>query len=72
MLDAVQKFLDSIGLERIRDWIKSNFVNKTTKVNGKALSSDISLTASDVGAITQVELDASIQSAIQDSWASSY
>lgn len=72
MLDAVQKFLDSIGLERIRDWIKSNFVNKTTKVNGKALSSDILLTASDVGAITQAELDASIQSAIQDSWASSY
>lgn len=72
MSSVVQKFLDGIGLERIRDWIKSNFVNKTTKVNGKALSSDISLTASDVGAITQVELDASIQSAIQDTWSSSY
>lgn len=72
MSSVVQKFLDGIGLERIRDWIKNNFVNKTTKVNGKALSTDISLTASDVGAITQAELDASIQSAIQDSWASSY
>lgn len=35
----------------------SEYVPKTTTVNGKALSSDVSLTASDVGAISDAPID---------------
>lgn len=49
------KFLDLTGLTqfktKIQAWANGLFVPNTRKVNGKALSSDITLTASDVSAI---------------------
>lgn len=49
------KFLDLTGLgyaiEKIQTWATNLFVSKTRKVNGKALSADITLTATDVSAI---------------------
>lgn len=49
------KFLDLTGLtqfkSKIQEWVNGAFVPKTRKVNNKPLSSDITLSASDVGAI---------------------
>lgn len=45
------KYLDDNGLLYFWQQIKTKFVPTTRKVNNKALSSDISLTASDVGAL---------------------
>lgn len=49
------KFLDLSGLgytiEKIKTWATNSFVSKTRTVNGKALSTDITLTAADVNAI---------------------
>lgn len=47
-------------------------VPSTRKINGKALTSDISLTATDVGAVTPTQMNTAIQSAILDSWSASY
>lgn len=48
-------FLNSTGVkhltEKIKEWAAGKFVDKTRKVNGKALSADITLSATDVGAI---------------------
>ena len=44
------KYLDDNGLLYFWQKIKNTFVPSTRKVNNKALSTDISLTASDVGA----------------------
>lgn len=44
------KYLDNTGLSYLWGKIKSLFVPQTRTVNGKALSSDITLTAEDVGA----------------------
>ncbi len=45
-LDKLSKFLSSL-----QSWAGDNFVPLTRKVNNKELSSDITLTASDVGAL---------------------
>lgn len=49
------KFLDLTGLtqfkNKIQEWANGAFVTKTRKVNNKPLSGDITLSASDVGAI---------------------
>lgn len=49
------KFLDLTGLgqflTKVKEWANGQFVVKTRKVNGKALSADITLSASDVSAI---------------------
>lgn len=47
-------------------------VPSTRKVNGHALTSDITLSAADVGAPTTAQMTAAIQSAILDSWSASY
>lgn len=44
------KYLDNTGLSYLWGKIKALFVPQTRTVNGKALSSDITLTAEDVGA----------------------
>lgn len=48
-------FLNQTGVkhltEKIKEWAAGKFVDKTRKVNGKALSADITLSATDVGAI---------------------
>lgn len=67
-----EKFLDAVGVARVKDWIVSKFVSTTRKINLKPLSADITLTAQDVGTITQNDLDSAIQTAINDSWNSSY
>lgn len=50
------KYLNDTGLTYLWGKIKSLFVPQTRTINGKALSADISLTASDVGAITSASL----------------
>ena len=49
------KFLDLTGLTqfktKIQEWAQGVFIPKTRKINGKALSADVTLAASDVGAI---------------------
>lgn len=45
------KYLDSNGLSHLWLLLKQKFVPQTRTVNSKALSSDITLTASDVGAL---------------------
>lgn len=47
-------------------------VPATRKINGKALTTDISLSAADVGAVAPAQMEAAIQSAILDSWSASY
>lgn len=44
------KYLDNTGLTYLWAKIKARYVPLTRKVNGKSLSTDITLTASDVGA----------------------
>lgn len=44
------KYLDSAGLSYLWSKIKAKFVPQTRTINGKALSANISLSASDVGA----------------------
>lgn len=48
-------FLDYAGLGRLtvkmQEWVTGGFVNKTRKINNKPLSADITLSATDVGAI---------------------
>lgn len=72
MNNAIQKFLDDVGLTRVKDWAKSSFVPTTRKINNKALGADISLNASDVGAVTQEQMNTAIQTAISDSWTANY
>lgn len=49
------KFLDYTGLgqfwENVKKWVNGKFVPTSRKINGKALSSDVTLTAADVSAI---------------------
>lgn len=56
---GINKFLDYKGLvvlvDEIKKWSSNQFVNKTTTVNSKPLSSNITLNASDVGAIAKTE-----------------
>ena len=53
------KFLDLTGLSqytaKIKEWVNSTFVPKTRKINQKPLTTDITLTASDVAAIALSE-----------------
>lgn len=53
------KYLDLTGLGRVvtkvKEWANGQFVPKTRKVNNKALSADITLSAGDVGAIPTTE-----------------
>ena len=49
------KFLDLTGLTRfktkIQEWVQGEFVSNSRKINGKALTSDVTLSAEDVSAI---------------------
>lgn len=49
------KFLDLTGLGQfwtnVKEWVNGKFVPTSRKINGKALSSDVTLTAADVSAI---------------------
>ena len=49
------KFLDLTGLTRfktkIQEWVQGEFVSNSRKINGKALTSDVRLSAEDVSAI---------------------
>lgn len=49
------KFLDLTGLgqflAKVKEWSNGTFVPKTRKINGKALTADVTLSASDVSAI---------------------
>lgn len=55
----MQKFLDQIGLSHLIDSIRTTIIPdvlSSRKINGKTLDEDITLTASDVGAITREEV----------------
>lgn len=49
-MGAADKPLDGAGLAVVNGIISGRYVPNSRKINGKALSADISLTASDVGA----------------------
>lgn len=69
---TTQKFLDYEGLKRVVQHINSSsggsYVPVSRKINGYTLANDVTLTAADVSAISQEELDEAIQAAIIDSW----
>ena len=48
------KYLNNTGLSYFWNKVKNYFVPTTRKINNKALSSDVSLTASDVGALSSI------------------
>lgn len=53
------KFLSLTGLQQFltktKEWANSQFALKSRKINGKPLTTDITLTASDVGAVSTAE-----------------
>lgn len=67
----MSKFLDYTGLQRVISNLQGKFnsyVPVTRKINGKALTSDITIETS--GGVTMEEVDAAIQAAVLDSWSS--
>lgn len=50
------KYLDNTGLSYLWGKIKTLFVLQTRKINNKALDADITLTAEDVGALTDADM----------------
>ena len=58
------KFLGSIGLEALVKNIKALFVPVVRTVNGKALDTDITLVASDVGADASGSASSALSEAI--------
>lgn len=71
----MEKFLDQTGLARVSQNIDtkvSDRVPTTRTVNSKALTSDVTITAQDVGALTQAQMNTAIQTAIQDTWNSAF
>ena len=65
----MSKFLDYTGLSRVIQNLQSKFnqyVPSTRKINGKPLSSDITIE----GGVTMEEVDEAIRAAIIDSWTS--
>lgn len=55
-----ESFLDNIGLRRLVEKIKSNYVPISRTINGKPLSSNISLTADDISATPSISGFASL------------
>lgn len=72
---SIEKYLDKDGFARadkkVAEELKARVPISRT-INGKPLTENISLTAFDVGGVTQSELDSAIQSSIQDVWASTF
>ncbi len=71
----MQKILDETGLIRVNENINQKVSGKvltTRTVNNKALTADIALTAQDVGAISEAQMNTAIQTAIKDTWASAF
>lgn len=68
----MKKFLDENGLRHLWGKIRAAAVPVTRKVNNKALSADISLTASDVGAATMDEVNDAVSTAITGAMNASY
>lgn len=68
----MKKFLDENGLQYLLGKIRAAVVPVTRKVNNKALSADISLTASDVGAATMTQVNDAINAAINSAMEGSY
>lgn len=67
------KFLSKEGLERVLQNLAGKFnsyVPVTRKINGKPLTSDITLNEFDFDFVTTPQMDAAIQAAIIDSWSS--
>ena len=68
----MRKYLDGNGLRYLWGKIRAAFVPATRKVNNKALTADISLTASDVGAATMTQVNDAIEAAITGAMTASY
>lgn len=68
----MNKFLDGNGLRYLWGKIRAAVVPVTRKVCNKALSTDITLTASDVGAATMVQVNEAIDTAINNAMEGSY
>ena len=59
-MGAADKPLDGAGLAVVNGIISGRYVPTGRKVNGKPLSADISLTASDVGAAAMSQVNAAV------------
>lgn len=68
----MKKFLDENGLRYLWGKVREAAVPATRKVNNKALSGDINLTASDVGAATMTQVNEAIDTAINNAMEGSY
>ena len=60
----MKKFLDGNGLAYLWGRLRAAVVPVTRTVNGKALDSDITLSAADVGAATAAQVNQAIDKAI--------
>lgn len=53
-----KKYLSLVGLSiffsKLKEWLDSMFVKKSTTINEKELSSDINLTPSDIGLSSEI------------------
>lgn len=68
----MSKFLDGNGLKYLWGKIRAAVVPVTRKINGKALSADITLTAADVGAATMDQVKPEINAAITGAMEEAY
>ncbi len=69
------KFLIQPGFDRVAYNINqklNGYVPNERTINGKPLSADVTLTASDVGAITASQLDVAIRTNIRTKWKSGW
>ena len=64
--------MDGAGLAVVNEIIESRYVPIARRINNKALSADLSLTAADVGAATMAQVNAAIDAAISGAIAASY
>ena len=72
MGNTAGKPLDGAGLAVVNEIIESRYVPIARRINNKALSADLSLTAADVGAATMDQVNAAIDAAISGAIAASY
>lgn len=72
MGNTAGKPLDGAGLAVVNEIIESRYVPIARRINNKALSADLSLTAADVGAATMAQVNAAIDAAISGAIAASY
>lgn len=68
----MSKFLDGNGLRYLWGKIRAAVVPVTRKINNKPLSTDIQLSASDVGAATMDQVNTAINAAINSAMEGSY